>query len=165
MPAGRTYSICSRLGRLGEGYTERRRWSEARRRFGSVLERAESCCGSDGVKYCLVHFFLDLVHHGPVITWAPMKERSRPAHLHMTPLADARLEMLLAVQEFFPIYLDIAEELASELKEREEQVQGLLEGGPTTRPLPDTIVSGCNLRSSSRSPRAPRPPTPRVGLP
>lgn len=126
LPAMGVSSVDSKISRLGDGYTERIKWTRARRRFARVVEGTESNYGREGVKYCFVHFFLDVVHHGQVIAQAAGPQRVLLDRVWMTPQDDARLELLLAVQENFPEYQNVAEELVVQLKEREREVRSLL---------------------------------------
>lgn len=126
--------IISKLGCLEGGYTERCRWARAKREFRRVLGFAESRYGREGIKCCFIHFFLDAIHHGSIIT---EKARRRYGHLRVrayrTPPDVARLMLLLAVQEDFPKYMEVAEELVSDIERKGEEIVTLVGNGSLGR--------------------------------
>ncbi|MDV3277012.1 MAG: hypothetical protein LYZ69_00925 [Nitrososphaerales archaeon] len=126
LPAERARLTSSRLEKLEDGYTEHCKWETSRRWFGRVLERADSECGDEGAKFCLVHFFLDALHHSPAGVEASARGSMRVGGFacHALP-GDARLELLLMVQKDFPKYLEVAEELGRAIRSKEEEIVNL----------------------------------------
>jgi hypothetical protein len=126
----------SRLESLEEGYLEKERWRRARRRFGEILEFAETRFGDEGAKCCLVHLFLDALDHDLALAGARKAELRLCRKFECQTLpGDARLQMLLVVQKCFPMQVKVAEELAAVLKDKEGQIVALVSYWPV-RQLP-----------------------------